>query len=33
VRALKAELGQVRAFDELTDASVSAEFSLVRAEM
>jgi len=33
VRALKAELGQVRAFDEVTDVSVSAEFSLVRAEM
>jgi len=33
IRSLRAELGQVRAFDELTDASVSAEFSLARAEM
>ncbi|WP_394835522.1 glycosyltransferase family 39 protein [Pendulispora rubella] len=33
IRGLRAELGPTRAFEELTDASASAEFALVRAEL
>ncbi|WP_394846068.1 glycosyltransferase family 39 protein [Pendulispora brunnea] len=33
IRGLRAELGPTRAFEELTDASACAEFTLVRAEL